>query len=130
MRRQFAFAFAAGSALALNACALTFDSSRLGVPVTMANAARPTPPTGGIPFKVKRHPVFVFWGAATASAPNLEDVLAGQAGTGGAITDLRIKVRARWSDLLFTVLSFGVVSPRTVTFEGVVVTAPAPAPAQ
>jgi len=130
VRRQFALVLAAGSALALNACALSFDSSRLGVPVTMANAARSTLPPGGIPFTVKRHPVFVFWGAATASAPNLEDVLAGQAGTGRAITDLRIRIRARWSDLLFTVLSFGLVSPRTVTFEGIVVTAPAPAPAQ
>jgi hypothetical protein len=30
-------------------------------------------------------------------------------------------VHARWSDLLFTALSFGFLSPRTVTFEGVVV---------
>jgi len=55
------------------------------------------------------------------SQPNLEDVLAGQVGTGARITNLRIKVRSRWSDLLITGLTLGVVVPRSVTFEGVVV---------
>jgi hypothetical protein len=30
-------------------------------------------------------------------------------------------VRARWGDLLVTVLTAGLISPRSVTFEGVVV---------
>jgi hypothetical protein len=48
-------------------------------------------------------------------------VLAGQVGTASRIANLRIKVRSRWSDLLVTVLSFGVIVPRSVTFEGVIV---------
>jgi protein-S-isoprenylcysteine O-methyltransferase Ste14 len=111
--------FAAASlGVAASGCALSFDSSHLGVPVTMASAAR-TPATG-TPFHVSRHPVYVAWGAFTAGAPHLEDVLAGQVGTGRAIADLRIHVRARWSDLLVTAITAGFLSPRTVTFEGVV----------
>jgi hypothetical protein len=105
--------------LALGGCALTFDSTRLGVPVTMAGPAQAAPV--GTPFRVTRHPVFVAWGAFTAAAPNLEDVVAGQVGAGSGVSNLRIRVHARWSDLLFTALSFGFLSPRTVTFEGVVV---------
>jgi hypothetical protein len=54
-------------------------------------------------------------------APRLEDVVAGQLGAGASVAQLRIKVRARWSDLLITALTAGLFSPRTVTFEGVVV---------
>ena len=101
------------------ACALSFDSTKLGVPVALAGAT--AAPAAGTPFRATKHPVFVFWGAFTAAPPNLEDVLAGQVGTGARITDLRIRVRARWSDLLVTGLTFGLFSPRSVTFEGVVV---------
>jgi hypothetical protein len=112
--------------LAASGCALSFDSAHLGVPVTMASPAR-TPATG-TPFRVTRHPLFIAWGAFTAGAPRLEDVLAGQvgAGAGTGVADLRVKVRARWSDLLVTVLTAGLFSPRSVTFEGVVVGQPAP----
>jgi hypothetical protein len=60
------------------------------------------------------------WGAFTVSAPGLEDVIAGQVGAGASVANLRIRVRARWSDLLITTLTAGLFSPRTVTFEGVV----------
>jgi protein-S-isoprenylcysteine O-methyltransferase Ste14 len=108
--------------LALSGCALSFDSTHLGVPATMAEAAPragETAPTG-TPFKVTRHPVFLLWGLATAGQPNLEDVLAGQVGTGTGIANLKIKVRSRWHDLLVTGLTLGVISPRSVTFEGLV----------
>ena len=107
-------------------CALSFDSTHLGVPVTMASPAANT--TSGTPFHVNRHPVFIGWGLMTAANPNLEDVLAGQVGNGAGVTDLKIRVRARWSDLLITGLTFGLFSPRTVTFEGSVQAAPAAAP--
>ena len=107
---------------AASACALTFDSTRLGVPVVLADTARA--PAGGTLFRVTKHPVFFGWGVATISEPNLEDVLAGQVGTGAKITNLRIRVRARWSDLLVTGLTFGLFSPRSVTFDGVVVAPP------
>ena len=106
-------------------CAMSFDSTHLGVPVTMASAASNT--TAGTPFHVNRHPVFIGWGLITAANPNLEDVLAGQVGNGAGVTNLKIRVRARWSDLLITGLTFGLFSPRTVTFEGTVQAAPAAA---
>lgn len=113
--------------LAAGGCAMSFDSSHLGVPVTMAGAA--TSSATGTPFRVNRHPVFIGWGLITASNPNLEDVLAGQAANSAAITNLKIRVRARWSDLLITALTFGLFSPRTVTFEGTIQgAAPAAAP--
>ena len=34
--------------------------------------------------------------------------------------DVRIRVRSRWSDLLLSALTLGLVVPRTVTYEGVV----------
>jgi len=64
---------------------------------------------------------------AAAAHPNAEDVLAGQVGTGARVANLRIKVRSRWSDLLVTALTAGLITPRTVTFEGIVVP-PATAP--
>ncbi|HXF96857.1 MAG TPA: hypothetical protein VNI61_12230 [Gemmatimonadales bacterium] len=110
----------AGLLLAVSGCALTFDSTKLGVPVSLAEPAQ-GPPPAGTPFRVTRHPVFLLWGAFTAAEPNLEDVLAGQVGTGARITNLRVRVRARWTDLLVTALTAGLISPRSVTFEGVVV---------
>src|SRR2546425_4756024 len=80
----------------------------------------------GTPFRVTKHPVFLMLGLLPVSRPNLEDVLAGQVGTGAGVADLKITVRSRWSDLLVTVLTAGLVVSRSVTFEGVVVPAPAP----
>ncbi|HYT99645.1 MAG TPA: hypothetical protein VEK85_04675 [Gemmatimonadales bacterium] len=107
-------------ALAEGGCALTLDSSRLGVPVSMAGAAA-APADSGIPFLVTKHPVYLLAGLLPVSQPNLEDVLAGQVGTGARIENLRIRVRSRWSDLLVTGLTLGLIVPRSVTFEGVVV---------
>lgn len=104
--------------LAVCGCAMSFDSTHLGVPVTMASA--PSATNTGTPFRVSRHPVFIGWGLITAGMPNLEDVLAGQVGNGAAVTNLKIRVRARWFDLLVTAVTFGAFSPRTVTFEGAV----------
>ncbi len=106
-------------ALTLSGCALKFDATELGVPTSLAESAR-TPPQGTA-FSVTKHPVYLLWGLTAAARPNAEDVLAGQAGTGARIANLRIKVRARWSDLLVTALTAGVISPRSVTFDGVVV---------
>ena len=106
-------------ALTVSGCALTFDATDLGVPTSLAEPAQ-TPPQGSS-FRVTKHPVFLLWGLVGASRPNAEDVLAGQVGTGARIANLKIKVRARWTDLLVTGLTLGVISPRSVTFEGVVV---------
>jgi hypothetical protein len=66
------------------------------------------------------------WGLITLGAPNLEDVLAGQVANGAGVTNLKIRVHARLTDYLITGLTFGLFSPRTVTFEGTV-QGPAPA---
>jgi hypothetical protein len=106
-------------ALALSGCALTLDSTHLGVPVSLAGAAQR--PDSGTPFRVTKHAVYMLLGLVQVAQPNLEDVLAAQVGTGARITNLRVKVRSRWSDLLITGLTLGLVVPRSVTFEGVVV---------
>ena len=107
------------AALTMSGCALTFDATELGVPTSLAEPAQ-TPPQG-TPFRITKHPVFLLWGLTGAARPNAEDVLAGQTGTGARVANLRIKVRSRWSDLLVTVLTAGLIAPRSVTFEGVVV---------
>ena len=119
MTRSIARAGLAALALTVSGCALTFDSTELGVPASLAESAQ-NPPQGTA-FRVTRHPVFLLWGLVPVSRPSAEDVLAGQVGTGARIANLRIKVRSRWSDLLITALSFGAIVPRSVTFEGVVV---------
>jgi len=106
-------------ALTVGGCALTFDSTDLGVATSLAEPAQSQPQ--GTPFQVTRHPVFLLWGLVPVSRPRAEDVLAGQVGTGSRIANVRIKVRSRWSDLLVTALTFGAIVPRSVTFEGVVV---------
>lgn len=106
-------------ALALSGCAFTLDSSHLGVPVSLAGSAQR--PDSGTPFRVTKHAVYMLLGLARVSQPNLEDVLAGQVSTGARVANLRVKVRSRWSDLLITGLTLGLVVPRSVTFEGVVV---------
>ena len=110
----------AALALTVSGCALTFDSTDLGVPTSLAEPAA-SPPPQGTAFRVTRHPVFLLWGVLPVARPNAEDVLAGQVGTASRIANLRIKVRSRWSDLLVTVLSFGTIVPKSVTFEGVAV---------
>ena len=106
-------------ALTLSGCALTLDSSHLGVPVELAGTAQR--PDSGTPFRVTKHAVYMLLGLVQVAQPNLEDVLAGQVGSGTRITNLRVKVRSRWSDLLVTGLTLGLVVPKSVTFEGVVV---------
>jgi len=107
--------------LLLAGCAQTIDATKVGVPVTLASAAGQPPPAGGEPFTVTGHAIYGFWGIAQLSSPELHRTLAGQLVGGKALVDVRIKVRSRWSDVLITVLSAGIIIPRTVTAEGIVV---------
>ena len=100
-------------------CSMSFDSTKLGVPVTMGSAAGA--PAQGTPFKTESHPVYGLWGLLSVSTPNLQKALNRQLVGAAGVADLRIKVRSRWSDVLLTVLTAGLVVPRTVTFEGVIV---------
>ena len=106
-------------ALTVSGCALTFDATDLGVPTSMAESGQ-NPPHGEA-FHITRRPVFLLWGLIGASRPNAEHILAGQVGTGARVANLKIKLRMRLTDLIVTGLTLGLVNPRTVTFEGVVV---------
>jgi len=99
-------------------CAMQYSARTLGVPVTMAEPLAQAVP--GDSFHVTLKAIHLFWGLATTKQPNLQQVLAGQLGTGGAVHGLTIRQRKRWSDVLFTGLTLGLISPTSVTFSGVV----------
>jgi hypothetical protein len=102
----------------LSGCAQTFDATNLGVPVTMASPAGQPPE--GTRFRVTSHAVFGLWGLAKIKEPSLRKALAAQLAGGTGIGNLRIRVRSRWTDVLITALTAGLVVPRAVTYEGVV----------
>jgi hypothetical protein len=113
---------AIGIALALltplAGCAETFDATTLGVPATLAAPAGQAPQ--GARFRVTSRAVYGLWGLATIKQPSLRKALAAQLAGGSGIANLKIKVRSRWSDVLITALTAGLIVPRAVTFEGVV----------
>jgi hypothetical protein len=104
---------------ALAACAQTFDATNLGLEATMSSPV--TAPAQGEAFRVTKKSVYFFAGLVSASKPSLENVLASQVTGDARVADLKIRVRSRWSDVLFTVLTAGLIVPRTVTYEGVIV---------
>jgi hypothetical protein len=99
-------------------CAQTFDATTLGVPVTLATAAGQ--PAEGARFRVTSRALYAFWGLARIKDPSLRKALAAQLAGGSGIANLRIKVRSRWSDVLVAALTAGLIVPRAVTYEGVV----------
>ena len=107
-----------GTVLLFTGCAHTFDARGVGVPVTMASPAGQPPQ--GQRFSVTNRAVFGLWGILSFRQPSLRKALAGQLADGTGIADVRIRVRSKWSDLLVSVLTLGLVVPRAVTFEGVV----------
>lgn len=102
----------------LGGCAQTFDATTLGVPATLASAAGQPP--AGDHFKVSSKAVFGFWGIARFKEPSVRKTLAAQLVGGNGVANVKIRVRSRWSDVLFTVLTAGLIVPRTVTVEGIV----------
>ena len=63
----------------------------------------------------------MFWGILPAGRSSLQRALAHQVIDAQAVSGVRINVRSRWSDLLISALTLGVVIPRSVTYEGIVV---------
>lgn len=100
-------------------CSLTLDATKLGVPTTLATDAA-TPATGER-FSVTSRAVYGLWGVVKFSEPKIQKQLAAQLVDGKEIADVRIKVRSKFSDILITGLTLGLVVPRAVTVEGVVV---------
>jgi hypothetical protein len=105
--------------LGLTGCVQTFDGSRLGVPVTMAGAPGEVPQ--GTAFTANTHSVHAFWGLVPLARADLQKAIARELVGGQQIAQLKIKVHSSWSDILLTVLTAGLVAPRTVTYQGVVV---------
>jgi hypothetical protein len=118
MRRWLFPAFLLAPLVVLPGCAMTFDAHSVGVPVSMG--APGAPPAEGEKFTINTSALFAFWGAVPVKQPDLRGPLEAQLLGGKAITDLRIKVRSRWHQVLFTVLTAGLLVPRTVTYEGVI----------
>ena len=112
---------AAGLVLAgtLCGCTQTFDATTLGVPVTMGVAAGDTPV--GQRFKVSTHTVHGIFGLFTISKAKMDKALATQLVGGKEVTQVRITTKSRWVDLLVTGLTAGLIVPRTVIYEGIIV---------
>ena len=104
--------------LGLGACALTFDARALGVQATMASPA--TEPAAGDTFRVTQTALHLFWGMYESRGANLQAALATQLGNGGGVANLRVRTWHKWSDVVATVLTLGIVAPTSVTFEGVI----------
>jgi hypothetical protein len=99
-------------------CSLNFDATSLGVPVTMASPV--AQPAAGDSFRVKSHALWAFWGMARLKRPALNKALATQLAGGKGIADLKIKTHSSFGDVLITLLTGGIMVPRSVIYEGVV----------
>jgi len=113
---------AGAAALLLAGCAMSFDARSLGVTATMAAPA--AQPVVGDTFAVTGRAIHAFWGLYPVRVPNLQNALAGQLAGAGSVANLRIRVRRRWTDVLVSALTVGLVNPTAVTFEGVIVPPP------
>jgi hypothetical protein len=107
-----------GIPAALGACALTFDARSLGVPVTMASPV--AAPAVGDTFTVRQTAVHLLWGTFEVRSVSLQSALANQLGEGRGIANLRIRSQHRLGDVILTVLTLGLATSTTVTFDGIV----------
>ena len=105
----------------LSGCAVSFDAGTLGVKVSMAEPAGQQPE--GTEFKITKKAVFLLFGMLRGSSPSLESVVGGQLLDAGEVRNLEIKVRSRFVDILVTILTAGLIVPRSVTFHGYLVPA-------
>lgn len=104
--------------LGAGACTQTFDATSLGVPATMAVAPGDT--TQGTPFRSTAHTVHGLFGLVTVSQANLRKSLARQLVGGEGISNLKIRTKSGWLDVLVTGLTLGLIVPRTVVYSGVI----------
>jgi hypothetical protein len=100
-------------------CAQTFDATTLGIDASMS--APVSVQVQGEAFKLNKKAVYLVAGIFTASKPSLDEFLASQVTGDARIANLKIEVRSKPSDVLITILTLGLVVPRTVTYEGVIV---------
>lgn len=105
--------------LALGGCSMTVDATDVGVPVQLSTAAGE--PVEGREFQVTTRAIYGAWGLVPLRRPDIGKALAGQLVGGERIVDVRVKVRSRWTDVLISGLTLGLIVPRAVTYEGTVV---------
>jgi hypothetical protein len=105
--------------LAAGACTQTFDATSLGVPATMA--AVPGDTAQGTAFRTTAHTVHGLFGLVPISQANLRKALSRQLVGGQGISNLKIKTKSRWLDVLVTGLTLGLIVPRTVIYEGTII---------
>ena len=119
LRRGPAILAAVLVAVLAGGCSLTYDATALGLPATLASSA--SAPPQGEHFEVTTRAVWGLWGLVQLKRPDLQKALAHQVGDASSVADIRIKSKARFSDILFTVITVGILSTRSVTVEGTVV---------
>ena len=117
-RRSLVLALGLAATVTLGGCVHVFDATTLGVPATLASAAGT--PAEGQRFSVTSKAVYGVWGLLSIKQPSLEKALATQLVGGRSVADVRIRVRSGFTDILFSVLTAGLIVPRSVTIEGVV----------
>ena len=98
---------------------MTVDATDVGVPVQLSTAAGE--PAVGRDFAVTTRALYGVWGLLTLREPDIGAALAGQLVGGERIANVRVRVRSRWSDVLISGLTLGLIVPRAVTYEGTVV---------
>ena len=123
LRHSLHTAALAVALVATAGCAQTFDATTLGVPATLA-ADNVTPPQGTA-FKVNAKALWAAWGLLPVSAPTLQKALASELVGGRSIANVRIRTHTSIFDGIISLATLGVLVPRSVTYEGIVVEAPA-----
>ena len=83
-------------------------------------AVAPGDTTQGTPFRSTAHTVHGLFGLVTVSQANLRKSLARQLVGGEGISNLKIRTKSGWLDVLVTGLTLGLIVPRTVVYSGVI----------
>jgi hypothetical protein len=122
LSRSFFRPLLAALVLATAGCAQSFDATSLGVPVTMASDAAQAPQ--GTTFKVEAKSLWFMWGIVPVSNPSLQRTLASELVGGRTVANLKIKTHTSLLDGLVTIATVGLLTPRSVVYEGVIVGAP------
>ena len=104
--------------LAGTGCTEHFDATQLGVPVVMGVEAGQR--AQGSHFIVQATSVHAIWGLFTLSQVSMQKALASQVMAGKTVSNVTITVKSRFTDVLITGLTLGLIVPRTVVFNGVV----------
>ena len=126
MNRTVSRALLAVLFLLATGCAQSFDATSVGVPVTMASDAGQVPQ--GTAFKVESTALWFMWGIIPISNPSLQKTLSAELVGGRSVANLKIRTHVSLVDGLVTILTVGLLAPKSVTFEGVIVGAPPTTP--